>query len=60
MVAGGPPCEIEVNIVKIDGRKNAVMKDRNGQTYRAPVFMVRLYLLYYFKGWRGCKRLSQY
>jgi len=49
MVAGGPPCEIEVNIVKIDGRKNAVMKDRNGQTYRAPVFMVRLYLFYYLR-----------
>ena len=36
----GPPCEITVNIDKIDGRKNASMKDRNRQVYKAPVFMV--------------------
>ena len=37
---GGPPCEISVKLQKIEGRKAATMKDRNGQSYKAPVFMV--------------------
>ena len=37
---GGTPCEIIVKLSKIDGRKSATMKDRNGQSYKAPVYMV--------------------
>lgn len=36
---GGPPCQIDVKLQKIEGRKSAQMKDRNGETYKAPVFM---------------------
>ena len=32
------PCDIDVTIQKIDGRKNGTIKDKNGQTYKAPVF----------------------
>ena len=37
----GPPCQIDVKLAKPEGRKNATIKDRNGSTYKAPVFMVR-------------------
>lgn len=37
---GGPPCQIDVKLQKIEGRKSATMKDRNGESYKAPVFMV--------------------
>ena len=37
---GGAPCEIIVNLEKIEGRKSSTMRDRNRQTYKAPVFMV--------------------
>ena len=40
---GGTPCEIIVKLQKIDGRKSATMKDRNGQSYKAPVYMVSSY-----------------
>ena len=36
----GTPCEIDVKLQKVEGRKSAQMKDRNGQTYKAPVFTV--------------------
>lgn len=37
----GPPCEIEVALNKIEGRKAVTMRDRNKQTsLKAPVFMV--------------------
>lgn len=36
----GPPCQIDVKLAKPEGRKNATIKDRNGSTYKAPVFMV--------------------
>ena len=36
----GTPCQIDVKLAKIEGRKNATIKDRNGSTYKAPVFMV--------------------
>jgi hypothetical protein len=39
---GGAPCEITVNLDKIEGRKQATMRDRNRQPYKAPVFMVSL------------------
>lgn len=37
---GGAPCEITVNLDKIEGRKQATMRDRNRQSYKALVFMV--------------------
>ena len=36
----GTPCQIDVKLAKVEGRKNATVKDRNGSTYKAPVFMV--------------------
>ena len=36
----GPPCQIDVKLAKPEGRKNATIKDRDGSTYKAPVFMV--------------------
>jgi len=36
----GTPCQIDVKLAKIEGRKNATVKDRNGSTYKAPIFMV--------------------
>ena len=36
----GTPCQIDVKLAKIEGRKNATVKDRNGSTYKAPVFVV--------------------
>ena len=36
----GTPCQIDVKLAKIEGRKNATVKDRDGSTYKAPVFMV--------------------
>ena len=36
----GTPCQIDVKLAKIEGRKNASVKDRDGSTYKAPVFMV--------------------
>jgi len=38
---GGPPCSVEITLSKIEGRKSTNIKDRNGSTFRAPVFMVR-------------------
>ena len=35
----GTPCQIEVKLQKVEGRKSATMKDRNGSSYKAPVFM---------------------
>lgn len=35
----GPPCNIYVAFNKIEGRKMATVRDRNGQTYKAPVFL---------------------
>ena len=29
-----------LQLAKIEGRKNATVKDRNGSTYKAPIFMV--------------------
>ena len=37
----GTPCQIDVKLAKIEGRKSATVKDRSGGTYKAPVFMVR-------------------
>jgi len=34
------PCEIDVKIFKMENRKNGTIKDKNGQTFKAPVFMV--------------------
>jgi len=39
-VSGSTPAQIEVKLAKYEGRKAANMKDRNGQMYKAPVFMV--------------------
>lgn len=33
------PCEIDVKLAKIENRKNGTIKDKNGQTFKAPVFM---------------------
>ena len=33
------PCTIDVKLNKVEGRKQATMKDRNGASYKAPVFM---------------------
>ena len=38
----GTPCQIDVKLAKVEGRKSATVKDRSGGTYKAPVFMVRL------------------
>jgi len=35
----GPPCEIIVNLEKVEGRKSATMRDRNRQPYKALVYM---------------------
>jgi hypothetical protein len=53
---GGPPCSVEISLTKIEGRKSTNIKDRNGSTFRAPVFMVRNLncCLSFLKGWRGC------
>ena len=34
------PCEIDVKIQKVENRKNGQIKDKQGQVYKAPVFMV--------------------
>ena len=34
----GTPCQIDVKLAKIEGRKNATIKDRNGRSYKAPVY----------------------
>lgn len=34
----GTPCQIDVKLAKVEGRKSATIKDRSGQTYKAPVF----------------------
>ena len=36
----GTPCQIDVKLAKVEGRKSATVKDRSGGTYKAPVFMV--------------------
>ena len=36
----GTPCQIDVKLAKVEGRKNATVKDRDGSTYKAPVFTV--------------------
>ena len=38
------PCEIDVKIQKVENRKNGTIKDKQGQTYKAPVFMVSFYI----------------
>ena len=35
-----PPVNIYVMFNKIEGRKMATLRDRAGQTYKAPVFLV--------------------
>lgn len=54
------PCQIEVKLAKQEGRKSATMKDRNGQSYKAPVFMVKLNRISLIShlGWRGRQRQS--
>ena len=39
-MAGGKPCEIDVKLAKVEGRKNATIKDRSGGSYKCPVFCV--------------------
>lgn len=34
------PCEIDVKIQKVENRKNGQIKDKQGNIYKAPVFMV--------------------
>ena len=36
----GTPCQIDVKLAKVEGRKSTTVKDRSGGTYKAPVFMV--------------------
>ena len=36
----GTPCQIDVKLAKIEGRKNATVKDRDGSSFKAPVYMV--------------------
>jgi hypothetical protein len=36
----GTPCQIDVKLEKVEGRKPATIKDRNGGTYKAPVYTV--------------------
>ena len=36
----GTPCQIDVKLAKVEGRKNATIKDRNGSSYKAPVYTV--------------------
>ena len=63
------PCEIDVKLNKIENRKNGTIKDKNGNTFKAPVFMVSKvkvvnfgksvrYLFYV--GWRRHQRSSQH
>jgi vacuolar protein sorting-associated protein 26 len=40
MWAGGAPCEIDIKLAKIPGRKPITLKDRNGGVYKAPVYLV--------------------
>ena len=49
-MVGGPSCQIDVKLAKIEGRKNATIKDRDGSTYKAPVFTVSfpLYLILFW------------
>ena len=35
--------ETEVKIQKMENRKNGTIKDKNGQTFKAPVYMVSQY-----------------
>ena len=35
----GTPCQIDVKLVKVEGRKNGTIKDRSGGSFKAPVFM---------------------
>ena len=58
-MGAGTPCQIDVKLAKIEGRKNATQTDRNGQTYKAPVFMVSQIpkmLKIFDIGRRGCQR----
>jgi vacuolar protein sorting-associated protein 26 len=34
------PCEIDVKINKVENRKNGSIKDKQGNLFKAPVFMV--------------------
>lgn len=60
----GTPCQIDVKLAKVEGRKSATVKDRSGGTYKAPVFMVsdkepeENLLTRLILGWRGRKRPS--
>ena len=60
----GTPCQIDVKLAKVEGRKNATVKDRNGSTYKAPVYMVSkgknvvdLTRILHV-GWRRCEGIS--
>ena len=59
----GTPCQIDVKLAKVEGRKSATVKDRSGGTYKAPVFMVSNILVEesydhlltrLILGWRRC------
>ena len=60
----GTPCQIDVKLAKVEGRKSATVKDRSGGTYKAPVFMVsdikakKNLLTRLNLGWRGRERPS--
>lgn len=67
----GTPCQIDVKLAKIEGRKNCTVKDRDGSSYKAPVFMVsfsvefgiqffclRVICLLEKTGWWRCTRAS--
>lgn len=58
VVGGSTPAQIEVKLAKLEGRKSATMKDRNGQMYKAPVFMVSFSSSITILGWRRCQRKS--
>ena len=45
----GTPCQIDVKLAKVEGRKNATVKDRDGSTYKAPVFTVSSWICKEFK-----------
>ena len=37
---GGTPCQIDIKLAKIEGRKNATIKERSGGSYKLPVYCV--------------------
>ena len=45
------PCEIDVKIAKVENRKSGQLKDKQGQVYKAPVFVVSEIELVNMIGW---------